>query len=269
MLSRLDLAGKRVLVAPHDWGEFHRTIKARGDVTVEVLPPLHGANPDLAGWAARFGDDVAALFVPMVTAVGGVRYPVEAIGALPRPKAMKFVVDGAQALGQMPVDVNRIGCDVFVSTGRKWLRGPRQASMVWVDGRCGFTAGDLEPADKNNALLLGLGVAIEHYLEVGPLKVQAQILARSDQIRDWARARSIPVEAGQTGSVSLVLTEDMSVKVKEILSGGDIIAKVLDTRRFEPMAYAGGFGQSMRLSPHVYTSDQDMADLFKALERVL
>lgn len=269
MLSRLDLAGKRVLVASHDWGEFHRTIKARGDVIVEVLPPLHGSNPDLAGWAARFDDDVAALFVPMVTAVGGVRYPVEAIGALPKPKAMKYVVDGAQALGQMPVDVGRIGCDVFVSTGRKWLRGPRQASMVWVGNSCDFTAGDLEPADKNNALLLGLGVAIDSFMHTGAAQVQAQIMARSNQIRDWALARAVPVEAGQTGSVSLILTLDGVAKIKGALADGGIIAKPLDTRYFEPNVTDGGTGYALRLSPHVYTSGQDMADLFKALEQGL
>ncbi len=269
MLSRLDLAGKRVLVAPHDWGEFHRTIKARGDVTVEVLPPLHGSNPDLAQWVARFDDDVAALFVPMVTAVGGVRYPVEAIGALPRPKAMKFVVDGAQALGQLPVDVNNIGCDVFVSTGRKWLRGPRQASMVWVGGSCDFAAGDLEPADKNNALLLGLGVAIDSFMHTGAEQVQAQIMGRSNQIRDWALARSVPVEAGQTGSVSLIVTLDAAAKVKAALAEGGIIAKLLDTRYFEPNITDGGTGHALRLSPHLYTSDQDMADLFKVLEQAL
>jgi len=269
MLARMDLAGKRVLVAPHDWGDFYRTLKQRGDVTVEVLPALSGENPDLAAWAARIGEDVAALFVPMVTAVGGFRYPVEAIGALPRPKQMKYIIDGAQALGQMPVDVGRIGCDVFVATGRKWLRGPRQVSLVWVRGGCAFTASDLEPADKNNALLLGLGVAIDHFMDVGAEVVQAQIMARSNALRDWARAHDVAVEAGQTGSVSLKLGVEQGVEAIKALSESGIAAKLLNVGHFEPMVFADAQGRWLRLSPHVYTTDADIEALLVVLTQVL
>ncbi len=267
MLARMDLAGKRVLVAPHDWGDFYRALKLRGDVTVEVLPALSGDNPDLGAWAARIGEDVAALFVPMVTAVGGYRYPVEAIGALPRPEQMKYIIDGAQALGQMPVDVGRIGCDVFVATGRKWLRGPRQVSMVWVGDGCAFSASDLEPADKNNALLLGLGVAIDHLLDVGVVVVQAQIMARSGALRDWARAQGVAVEAGQTGSVSLKLGVEQGDEAMKALSEAGIAAKLLNVRHFEPMAFADAQGCWLRLSPHIYTTDADIEALFAVLAK--
>ena len=269
MLARMDLAGKRVLIAPHDWGNFYRALKQRGDVTVEVLPALSGEAPDLGAWAARMGEDVAALFVPMVTAVGGVRYPVESIGALPRPEQVKFIIDGAQALGQMPVDVGRIGCDVFVSTGRKWLRGPRQVSLIWVGDGCGFTASDLEPADKNNALLLGLGAAIDHLLGVGVDAVQAQIMARSDALRDWARAHDVAVEAGQTGSVSLKLGVEQGAEAMKALSGAGIAAKLLEVGHFEPMAFTGEQRRGLRLSPHVYTTDADIEAVLGVLTQVL
>lgn len=269
MLARMDLAGKRVLVAPHDWGYFYRTLKLLGDVTVEVLPALSGENPDLGAWAARMGEDVAALFVPMVTAVGGVRYPVEAIGALPRPEQTKYIVDGAQALGQMPVDVGRIGCDVFVATGRKWLRGPRQVSMLWVGAGCAFTASDLEPADKNNALLLGLGVAIDHLLDISVEAVEQQIKTRADVLRSWATAQSVPLVAGHSGSVTLKLAAKDGQAAMQALSGQGIVAKLLDEQYFEPLAPVDVQGCALRLSPHVYTSDQDVEGLLQVLTQVL
>lgn len=264
MLSRMDLAGKRVLVAPHDWGDYYRALTLRGDVRVEVLPELSRDKPDLSAWTARFGDDVAALFVPMVTAVGGQRYPVEAIGALTRPEQMLYVVDSAQALGQMPLHVGRIGCDVFVSTGRKWLRGPRQVSMAWVKDGCAFTASDLEPADKNVALLLGLGVAIDHYLGVGAEVVQARILERSNQLRDWAQANGVPLVMGTTGSVSLALDAERGPDVTKALAEAGITAKLLDVSYFEPQARHSD-KTVLRISPHVYTTDQDMDELLDLL----
>ncbi len=266
MLSRMDLTGKRVLVAPHDWGEYNRTLMMRGDVTVEVLPEISRDAPDLQTWAARFDDDVAALFVPMVTAVGGYRYPVEEIGALPRPQNMLFAVDGAQALGQMPVDVDRIGCDAFMATGRKWLRGPRQVSMAWVRDGCGFRAGDLEPADKNIALLLGLGVAVDHYLDTGAKEVQAHIMARSNKLRDWAALQGMTMAAGTTGSVSLAVDPQRWPEVAKALLASGTIAKLLDARHFEPQAQ--NLNEAvLRLSPHIYTTEQDMEGLLSLLSQ--
>lgn len=264
MLSQMDLAGKRVLVALHDWGDYNRALMLRGDVTVEVLPELSQNAPDLTTWAARFGSDVAALFVPMVTAVGGLRYPVEAIGALPRPKHMIYAVDGAQALGQMPIDVAQIGCDAFVSTGRKWLRGPRQASMAWIKSGCAIKASDLEPVDKNIAILLGLGVAIERFLDAGPEKVQAGILARSNILRDWAHANELPLAMGATGSVSFAVDTGRVPDLTKALTQAGIAAKILKVAQFEPQ-FTAQYATVLRISPHIYTTDQDMDALLRLL----
>lgn len=268
MLSHMDLAGKRVLVAPHDWGDYNRALMMRGDVTVEVLPELSQATPDLQGWRARMGDDVAALFVPMVTAVGGYRYPVEAIGALRRPDNMLYIVDGAQALGQMPCDVGQIGCDAFVATGRKWLRGPRQVSMAWVKEGCAFKASDLEPMDKNIALMLALGVAVDQYLDVGAEMVQARIMARSTQLRDWAALHGMAVAAGSTGSVSMAVETHRGAEVTKALFDAGISAKLLNVSHYEPKARTA-HETVLRLSPHVYTTDQDIEALLSVLSRTL
>ena len=42
-----------------------------------------------------------------------------------RPDGCAFVVDAAQSVGQMPVSVMELNCDVLAATCRKWLRGPR------------------------------------------------------------------------------------------------------------------------------------------------
>lgn len=88
VVLRLSLKGNRVLVAPHEWGENIRALTAfsrEAGFIIEPLPQLDLADPDLASWTQRIDEDVAAIFVPMVSSAAGYRYPLEAIGQLPRP----------------------------------------------------------------------------------------------------------------------------------------------------------------------------------------
>jgi len=54
-----------------------------------------------------------------VTALTGMRIPVDVVAALGRERGVLTLVDGAQAVGEIAVDVSAIGCDFYVSNGHK------------------------------------------------------------------------------------------------------------------------------------------------------
>ncbi len=269
LLAHMDLSGKRVLVTPHEWGTYHRVLAARSDLRVEVLPEIDLENPDLSAWAARIDEDVAAIFAPMVTSICGAEYPVRQIGALPRPAHTKFVIDAAQAVGQMPVNVAEIGCDALVSTARKWLRGPRQSSFIWMNEGWAFqgaplTARGLEAADQNLMIRAGLSAALRGVLEEGIENVQAGILTKSNAIRLKAVEAGLPVLAGHTGTVSIELG---SGGMADFLAQYGIAAKTPVPRNFEPLvAQWQGMARVLRISPHVYTTDDDLDQVFGLME---
>ena len=129
--------------------------------------------------------------------------PVVEIGLIARKYNILYLVDACQSVGQAPVNVREIGCDMLAVTGRKYLRAPRgtgflyvrkavqdQLKLMFIDG---FTAPSVslndfkvrddarrfELYEKNRALTLGLGKAAEYALNIGVDRIwqRVQLLA--------------------------------------------------------------------------------------------
>jgi selenocysteine lyase/cysteine desulfurase len=145
---------------------------------------------------------------------GGLVNPVAEVGSRCREAGVTFVVDACQAVGQLPVDVGSIGCDILAGAGRKFLRGPRGTGFLYV--RRGLLEG-LEPVavdlhsaewtapdayelrsdatrfelfEHSAALRLGLGAAVDHALEWGIDAIAARNAGLAEGLR--ARLAGIP-----------------------------------------------------------------------------
>ena len=66
----------------------------------------------------------------------GFRADAKAICDWCRDKHLISYIDGAQAVGQFPVNLNEMGCDLYISNGHKWLFGPNGVGLLYV--RKGF-----------------------------------------------------------------------------------------------------------------------------------
>ena len=45
---------------------------------------------------------------------------------------MPVLLDGAQGVGAVPVDVHALGCDAYAGAGQKWLCGPDGTGMLYM-----------------------------------------------------------------------------------------------------------------------------------------
>ena len=72
----------------------------------------------------------------------GLRMPVAELSALARSRGCIAVVDGAQAVGGIAVDVKALGCHAYATSGHKWLLAPKGTGLLYLSEELGQTTID-------------------------------------------------------------------------------------------------------------------------------
>jgi selenocysteine lyase/cysteine desulfurase len=84
----------------------------------------------LARIAAEVSERTRLVACPHVGWMSGATAPA-ALAQVPVP----VLLDGAQGVGAVHVDVNELGCDAYAGAGQKWLCGPDGIGMLYVSAR--------------------------------------------------------------------------------------------------------------------------------------
>ncbi|PZG21799.1 aminotransferase [Spongiactinospora gelatinilytica] len=203
--------GERILTTTSEYasnGIAFAQIARRTGARVQAVPDdEHGqmSLPALAAELDRGG--VRLVAVNHVPTHNGLINPAERIGALCRQAGVTFLLDACQSIGQFPVDVARIGCDMLSATGRKFLRGPRGTGFLYVrrdlitrleppfldlhaatwtaPGRYDIRpdARRFETWERNVAAQIGLGVAADYARAVDLAATGRRIQTLADGLR--------------------------------------------------------------------------------------
>ncbi len=155
-------------------------------VRVTYLPVDHNGMLNLAELEAAITDKTILISVMWANNETGNLYPIEEIGAIARKYKVRFHTDAVQAVGKVPVDVQKANVDLLVISGHK-LGAPKGVGAIYI--RRGtrltpFMHGGHQERNRragthNVAGIVGLGVACE--LSGAHLHVEA---ARIRALRD-------------------------------------------------------------------------------------
>jgi len=220
--------------------------------------------------------------------------PIQEIAALCREREILCVVDGAQAVGQVPVNMHALGCDFYVASGHKWLLGPKGTGLFYVreemldrwkpsyvgaysDSGFDLVAGRFErlrPATaseygtRNTPVLLGFGAAFDLIEVIGP----AEFMGRGSALATRLRERLSVVDGVEILTPSAAGTSASILGFRLPESGGNPwdwcnMLRRDHGMRLRPVGEAGL--NAVRASTHVCNREDEVDRLAEVLEQVL
>jgi selenocysteine lyase/cysteine desulfurase len=210
----LDLKpGDEVLITdqehPGSTGPWGLRAKRQGIVVTRLAIPVPTPDPQTVVniFTDAVGPRTRVIAVPHVTSRNGIVMPVRDLCALGRERGLFTLVDGAQAVGQLRVDVKMIDCDAYVCSPHKWLLAPPGNGLLYVKAErekeiwatlASAQWDNYDPASglfrlmqfgtANGALLDGLNAAIDFYLRIGSEKIERRVIGLADNLRKGLQA---------------------------------------------------------------------------------
>ena len=291
--------GDRILTARAEYASnviaFLQVARRTGAV-VEVVDDDATGQLSVSDLRQRLGNGTGPVKLVAITHVptqGGLVNPAEEVGAAAREAGVPFLLDACQSIGQMPVDVRRIGCDMLSATGRKFLRGPRGTGFLYV--RRGFldrleppfldlhaatwTAPDrylirpdarrFENWETNYAAKIGLGVAVDYALAWGLQSIETRIAGLAEELRERLKAlNGVQVHdqgRRRCGIVTFTIDGVPALEVQERLSDRSVNVSVtdVDSARFD--LPGRDLSEVVRASIHYYNIERELDQLIDAL----
>lgn len=229
-------------------------------------------------------------------AIGSIQ-PVEEVGKLAREHDVLFLVDAAQAVGHMPVDVRAMECDFLAAPGHKGLLGPQGTGFLYVREDhlhelepLLLGGGIVESVDEHSCKLveppqvfdagtpnipgiIGLGRAAEYVLEIGIERIaerERELTRRMLQIADIEHVEVYgPGDLERRGGV--VSFNVRGLDHHDVASMLDELANIAVRSGHHcaaPTMRHLGVEGTVRASVHYYNFEGEVEKLVEVLEQV-
>lgn len=281
--------GDRILTAEAEYAANYVAflqLAKRSGVVIDVVPSDATGELDVGALERMVDARVKLIAITWVPTNGGLVNPAAAVGRIARAHGIPYLLDACQAVGQMEVDVETIGCDMLSATGRKFLRGPRGTGFLYVrrpmlqqleppmidhfaapwvsrdEYRLRDDARRFETWENNYAARLGLGAAIDYALDIGmaPIEQRCRLLADrlraglssigSIKIRDLGRAPG--------AIVSFTMEGHEADAIVSSAAAADITIGASDPASTRIDAELRALPPLVRASPHYYNTEAEI-----------
>ena len=291
--------GDRILTAMAEYASnyiaFLQVARKTG-AKIDVIPNDEHGQVSVSALRDAIDDRVRLIAITHVPTNGGLVNPAVEIGKVARDAGVLYLLDACQSIGQIPIDVRAVGCDMLSATGRKYLRGPRGTGFLYVRQEileklepvfldlhaADWVAKDryeivpnarrFENWETNCSTKIGLGVAVDYALQGGLPAIQQRVVFLADAIRtrlgkiSGVVVRDLGVE--KCGIVTFTVEGKNPVEVRDSLSTQKInvwhsvaSAALLDMQQ-------RNLSGLVRASVHYYNTEEEIERFCNAIEHL-
>jgi cysteine desulfurase/selenocysteine lyase len=267
----------------------------RHGIDLRIIPPAADGSFDMADLKKEITPGTRLVAVTHASNVLGNLVPVREIAAICRDRGALLLVDGAQSVPHIPVNVEQLGCDFFCFSGHKML-GPTGTGVLWmrrpeiepllVGGGAveqvtatGYTlaAGPAryEGGTPNIAGSIGLGRAVGYLEDLGMEEVRkheqalTKLMIEGLSGIDGVRIFGPEATAGRIGVVSFNVKDMHPHDVAHLLDEeADIMVRSGHHCCMPLMTHLGVPDGTVRASLHCYNNAEDVEKLIETVRMI-
>jgi cysteine desulfurase/selenocysteine lyase len=291
--------GDRILTGRAEYASNWIALKQVADRTgarIDVVPDDEHGQIDVAALESMLDDDVKLVSLVHVPTQSGLVNPAAEVGRVTRAAGVPLLLDACQSVGQLPLDVEELGCDILSGTGRKFLRGPRGTGFLYV--RRGLIeelepplldmrAADWQPdgtytirSDARRfenwetyyAGKVGLGVAVDYAVDIGIDAIRARIVELADRLRSGLREIDgvTLLDRGAVLAATVTFTVDgfSPGEVQRRLEERAVNVSTMDASSAQLDYGPRGIDEAVRSSVHYYNDDSDLDRLVEGVKEI-
>lgn len=292
--------GDRILTSRSEYGANYVAflqMQKRTGCVIDVIPCGNDGATDPVALEKMIDDQVKLIAISWIPTNGGLVNPAAEIGRVARAHGIPYLLDACQAVGQMPVDVEELGCDYLTSAGRKWLRGPKGTGFLYVR-EARLTGGDPEPAmiddfgalwtkpgayelvdnarrfethEQQPALRLGLGAAVEYARALGLENIRERVRHLAEGLRrelDGLAGITVrDIGAEHAGLVTFSHDHMAARDITAALLNENICVKTIPRAGAYLDTLARDIPELVRVSAHYYNTEDELESFLRALRK--
>ncbi|MCW3117436.1 MAG: hypothetical protein JWM28_1518 [Chitinophagaceae bacterium] len=266
-------AGDRILTTDQEhgggllcWEYFARYYGVTID-TISIPPGENNAASILNRINEGIRNGTRLISISHIFSSTGLRMPIAEISSLARSKGILCIVDGAQAVGAVKVNLKESGCHAYATSGHKWLMGPKGTGLLYLSKDVQDIIRPMQFEESYNtynnsngvvnlACILGLGKAIEYIESIGIARIEEHNLSLRNRLYErLTHMTNLTIMSPASGPLASPM---LACRIPETIDRTLFVRMLLDKYKISIRPTHKQWFNGIRFSMHIFNTEKEV-----------